>query len=61
MLTVFHVLKYFLPDLAGHHVLIRTNNVGGLIYNSPWGYEDAPPMQTGASGPAMVLGQTAVS
>jgi len=60
MLAVFHALRYFLPDLRGH-VLIRTNNVDGLIYNSPSGSKVAPPMQTAASGPALALGQTAVS
>ncbi len=26
MLAVLHALKYFLPDLKDHHVLVRTDN-----------------------------------
>ncbi|KAI2650153.1 ORF V: Enzymatic polyprotein [Labeo rohita] len=32
MLAVFQVLKYFLPDLRGHHVLVRTDNTVVVSY-----------------------------
>ncbi len=32
MLAVFQALKYFLPDLRGHHVLVRTDNTAVVSY-----------------------------
>ncbi len=32
MLAVFQVLKHFLPDLRGHHVLVRTDNTSVVSY-----------------------------
>ncbi len=32
MLAVFQALKYFLPDLRGHHVLVRTDNTTVVSY-----------------------------
>ncbi len=32
MLAVFHALKHFLPDLRGHHVLVRTDNTLVVSY-----------------------------
>ncbi|XP_048017809.1 uncharacterized protein LOC125249543 [Megalobrama amblycephala] len=32
MMAVFRALKYFLPDLRGHHVLVRTDNMSVVSY-----------------------------
>ncbi|KAI2666213.1 Transposon Ty3-I Gag-Pol polyprotein [Labeo rohita] len=32
MLAVFRALKHFLPDLIGHHVLVRTDNTAVVYY-----------------------------
>ncbi len=32
MLAVFQALKYFLPNLRGHHVLVRTDNTAVVSY-----------------------------
>ncbi|KAI2644940.1 Transposon Ty3-G Gag-Pol polyprotein [Labeo rohita] len=32
MLAVFRALKHFLPDLIGHHVLVRTDNIAVVYY-----------------------------
>ncbi len=32
MLAVFRALKFFLPDLRGHHVLVRTDNTAVVSY-----------------------------
>ncbi|XP_051740767.1 uncharacterized protein LOC127507586 [Ctenopharyngodon idella] len=32
MMAVFRALKYFLPDLWGHHVLVRTDNMSVVSY-----------------------------
>ncbi len=32
MLAVFQALKHFLPDLGGHHVLVRTDNTSVVSY-----------------------------
>ncbi|KAL0164212.1 hypothetical protein M9458_039965, partial [Cirrhinus mrigala] len=32
MLAVFRALKHFLPDLIGHHVLVRTDNTSVVYY-----------------------------
>ncbi len=32
MLAVYRALKYFLPDLRGHHVLVRTDNTAAVSY-----------------------------
>jgi hypothetical protein len=32
MLAVFRALKHFLPDLRGHHVLVRTDNTSVVSY-----------------------------
>ena len=32
MLAVFQALKHFLPDLRGHHVLVRTDNTSVVSY-----------------------------
>ncbi|KAI2656067.1 Transposon Ty3-G Gag-Pol polyprotein [Labeo rohita] len=32
MLAVFRALKHFLPDLIGHHVLVRTDNTAAVYY-----------------------------
>ncbi len=32
MLAMFQALKYFLPDLRGHHVLVRTDNTAVVSY-----------------------------
>ncbi len=32
MLAVYRALKYFLPDLRGHHVLVRTDNTAVVSY-----------------------------
>ncbi len=32
MQAVFQALKHFLPDLRGHHVLVRTDNTSVVSY-----------------------------
>ncbi|KAI2645612.1 hypothetical protein H4Q32_026576 [Labeo rohita] len=43
MLAVFRALKHFLPDLIGHHVLVRTNNTAVVYYfNNQGGLRSRP-------------------
>ncbi len=35
MLAVFQALKHFIPDLGGHHVLVRTDNTSGVCVRAP--------------------------
>ncbi len=58
MLAVFQALKYFLPDLRGHHVLVRRQHSGGLLYQPPRRSEVTSPVQVGAPDPCVGPGQT---
>ncbi len=59
MLAVFQALKYFLPDLRDHHVLVCTDNTAVVSYiNHQGGLRSRPPVQAGASDPCVGPGQT---
>ncbi len=58
MLAVYRALKYFLPDLRGHHVLVRTDNTAVVSYiNHQGGSALAPVVQIGTPDPLVVPGQ----
>ncbi len=62
MLAVYKALRSFLPDLSGHHVLIRADNMSVVSYlNHQGGSEVAPSVQTGAPDPPVIQGETVVS
>ncbi len=60
MLTMFRALKHFLPDLRGHHVLVRKHrqHIGGLLLQPPGRSAFAPLVQAGAPDHFVVPGQT---
>jgi len=59
MVAIFLALKYFLPDLRGHHVLVHRQYIGGRLYKSSRGFAFTSTVQTGAPNPLVVPRQAA--
>ncbi|KAI2663416.1 ORF V: Enzymatic polyprotein [Labeo rohita] len=58
MQAIFCPIKPFLPDLRGHHVLVCTDNIGGLLHQPLGGSVFTPPIQPGVPDPSVGPGKT---
>ncbi len=62
MLAVYEALRSFLPDLSGHHILLREDNMSVVfVFEPSERSEVTPSMQPGAPDPPVVQRETVIS